>query len=92
MIVTDSLDSVIVSRLLRAGGDPGRVRRYRRGVGWLIVGLSFGMAGFALSEKLLKSGEGDEATSLAIGGLMAATVIGALSFERILRRRNHARQ
>lgn len=91
MIITDSLDSLIVSRLLRAGGDPRRVRRYRRGVGWLIVGLSFGMAGFALAEKLLKPGETSEAVTLATGGLMAAGVIVALVFGRLLRPSRSAR-
>lgn len=48
MILTDTADSQIVARLLRDRADPARVRRYRRGVGWLIVCLSYGMAAYAL--------------------------------------------
>lgn len=48
MVVTDTADSQIVARLLRQGGDPARVRGYRRAVGWVIVGLSYAMALYAL--------------------------------------------
>lgn len=51
MVLADTLDSQIVGRLLRSTGRSGaRVRRYRRAVGWLVVTLSFGTAGYALAE------------------------------------------
>ncbi|WP_333574105.1 HoxN/HupN/NixA family nickel/cobalt transporter [Sphingomonas sp.] len=51
MILADTLDSQIVARLLRASLDSTEtVRRYRRSVGWLVVVLSFGTAGFALAD------------------------------------------
>lgn len=49
MVITDTADSWIVARLLRKCGDAKAVQGYRRGVGWLIVLLSFGMAGYALA-------------------------------------------
>lgn len=51
MMLADTLDSQIVSRLLRtARSGSTAVRRYRRAVGWVIVMLSYGMAAFALFE------------------------------------------
>ena len=51
MVLADTLDSQIVGRLLRTTGrSAGTVRRYRRAVGWLVVALSFGTAGYALAE------------------------------------------
>ncbi|AJP70685.1 HoxN/HupN/NixA family nickel/cobalt transporter [Sphingomonas hengshuiensis] len=51
MMLADTLDSQIVGRLLRATDRPtATVRRYRRAVGWLVVALSFGTAGYALAE------------------------------------------
>lgn len=51
MLIADTLDSQIVGRLLRTSGrSPARIRRYRRAVGWLVVSLSFGVAGYALVE------------------------------------------
>lgn len=48
MILTDTADSWIVARLLKARSDTHQIQRYRRVVGWVIVALSFGMAGYAL--------------------------------------------
>jgi high-affinity nickel-transport protein len=51
MMLADTLDSQIVGRLLRSTGrSAARVRHYRRAVGWLVVTLSFGTAGYALAE------------------------------------------
>lgn len=83
MILTDTADSHIVAALLRDRGDVERVRRYRRGVGWLIVALSFGMAAYALAG-LLISGAGDlsDGVFTALGLAMAAAVVGGLVWER----------
>jgi high-affinity nickel-transport protein len=78
MILTDSVDSIIVARLLSMGGDPQRVRRYRRAVGWIIVGLSFGMAGVALAEKLRAPPEAPGGVTLMAGAAMAGAVIATL--------------
>jgi high-affinity nickel-transport protein len=78
MILTDTADSQIVARLLQSGGDPARVRFYRRAVGWLVVALSFGMAAFALFAKLLRADNSSEDLLLILGGVMAASVIVVL--------------
>lgn len=65
MILTDTADSQIVVRLLRRGRDPQQVQRYRRQVGWTIVAMSFGMAGYALASMIdPQFGFGDMAYTL----------------------------
>lgn len=85
MVLADTLDSQIVSRLLRSSQGAGRgagssVMRYRRGVGWLIVGLSYGMAMFAAFEAAGYAVAIDDRTFTAIG-VGAATLV-ALSLAR----------
>lgn len=78
MILADTLDSQIVSRLLRSGrAADGSVLRYRRAVGWLIVGLSYGMALFATSEAAGMAIDVDERAFTSIG-IGAASIVAAL--------------
>ncbi|MBB6254589.1 nickel permease [Nitrospirillum iridis] len=78
MILADTLDSQIVSRLLRSRDSPTAViQRYRRAVGWLIVALSYGMALFALLEI---SGHGVDIddtsfTLLGAGGALGVVIL-----------------
>lgn len=82
MVLTDTVDSQIVARLLRTQGNAVRVARYRRGIGWLIVALSFGMAFYALAGLIgVNIALGDTAFTL-VGAIMAASVIGALWLAR----------
>jgi nickel/cobalt transporter (NiCoT) family protein len=75
MILTDTADSRIVVHFLRRGRDPGQVQRYRRGVGWAIVGMSFAMAAYA-ALAMLDPGLGvDDFVYTIIGGLMAVLVV-----------------
>jgi len=75
MILTDTADSQIVVRLLRRGQDPGQVQRYRRGVGWTIVAMSFGMAAYAAAGMIdPEFGIGDFAYTV-IGVGMAVSVM-----------------
>ena len=79
MILTDTADSRIIASLLRDQGDPDRVRRYRRGVGWLIVAMSFGMAGYALAGLILSDASRlPDQLFTALGVGMAVTVVGLL--------------
>lgn len=75
MILTDTADSQIVARLLRSGGDPRRVHGYRRAVGWVIVGLSFGMASYALATMVEPDIALGETSFTVMGVLMAAAII-----------------
>ncbi|WP_432815248.1 nickel permease [Sphingorhabdus sp.] len=75
MILTDTADSQIVARLLRTRGSATRVTRYRRAIGWLIVALSFGMAGYAFLTMLASDYELSDAAFSGLGAAMAGTVI-----------------
>jgi high-affinity nickel-transport protein len=77
MILVDTADSWTVARLLRRGRERGVVARYRRGVGWLIVALSFGTAAYGLVGMLVGAELHDDMfTFLGIG--MAVVVTAAL--------------
>jgi high-affinity nickel-transport protein len=78
MITTDTIDSQVVARLLKADGDASRVRFYRRGVGWLIVGLSFAMAGYALAAKWVGIGDVSGTLMSAFGLTTAVAVVAFL--------------
>ena len=88
MVLADTLDSQIVSRLLRSQRGPdARVRHYRRGVGWLIVALSYGMAAVTLVEAGgVQVGIGD-ASFTAIGVGCALLVAALLLWAQWLGRR-----
>lgn len=87
MILTDTADSQIVAALLRRGGDPEVVRRYRRGVGWMIVGLSFGMAAYILATRYVgQAAELPDTLFTALGLAMAGTVVVAALLLRRLER------
>jgi high-affinity nickel-transport protein len=78
MILTDTIDSQIVARLLMGTAQVARVTAYRRIVGWMIVILSFGMAIYALSAKVAGSIALPDRVGGALGIIMAVSVIGVL--------------
>jgi high-affinity nickel-transport protein len=82
MTLTDTVDSQLVARLLRRGGNGGQVQAYRRGVGWLIVALSLGMAGFALARKLMGVQDLPDMLLTALGLTMALAVVAMLLARR----------
>jgi len=84
MILTDTADSLIVTRLITGHGDPSHVQLYRRGVGWVVVTLSFGMAGDALLTLSLPRFELPD-TSFTLLGLGCALLVIVVAL--ILRRR-----
>jgi nickel/cobalt transporter (NiCoT) family protein len=90
MILTDSADSLIVTRLLRGRGDQATLRRYRRGVGWLVVILSFGMAGYtavALVWPEVSLGD-DMATWLGVSMVVTVAATTLLAFRQQQRHRH----
>jgi len=92
MILADTLDSQIVSRRLRSGrGANGSVMRYRRAVGWLIVGLSYGMALFAASEAAGFALGLDDWSFTAIGVGAAVTVATLLAWGAWITRKSNLR-
>jgi len=82
MIFTDTADSQIVAHLLRPGGDASGVLRYRRAVGWVIVALSFGMAGYALAIKVFRIDDLPYRLVSALGLTMAMVVVATLLASR----------
>ncbi len=87
MLIADTLDSQIVGRLLRTSGRmPEVVRRYRRGVGWVVVGLSFGMAGYALAEAAGVNIGLSNRLFTALGAGAASLIILLLALSRWLAR------
>lgn len=74
MILTDTADSVIVTRLLRGRTDGATLARYRRAVGWLIVILSFGMAAYTAVSLIDPAVTMADATATALGIAMVVAV------------------
>lgn len=79
MVLTDSADSLIVATLLRKQRSAERVSRYRRRIGWLIVGLSYGMAALGLVSLLQLVPPFDDTQALMIGAVATGGVIGAIA-------------
>jgi|APFEC2959095136_1045048.scaffolds.fasta_scaffold00225_9 high-affinity nickel-transport protein len=79
MILTDTADSLIVSHLIARQDDQNRVRKYRRGVGWVVVALSFGMAGYGLVTKAQPHHELDDA-SFTLVGVGCMLLVVAIAF------------
>jgi high-affinity nickel-transport protein len=85
MILTDSADSFVVAALLQGAGATARVGLYRRRVGWLIVALSYGMAGVGLVN-VLRAGPGfDDGQALTVGAVASGVVIAAIAIGNGLR-------
>jgi high-affinity nickel-transport protein len=77
MILVDTIDSQIVARLASGEGGPRKAERWRRAAGWVIVGLSFGTALYALLGMAgITLGIADIAWTSA--GLLAAVSVAAL--------------
>ena len=52
MLATSTLDSQFLARVLRSDADAATTRRYRRGIGWFVVVLSFAVAAHAIAEQM----------------------------------------
>ena len=86
-MLTDTADSQIVALLLQSGGDPARVRGYRRAVGWVIVGLSYGMAVYALITITAPHVALEDTAFTLVGVGMAGAIIALLLLARFRARR-----
>ncbi|KQN91152.1 nickel permease [Sphingomonas sp. Leaf231] len=83
MLLADTIDSQVVARLLRAKTRrAGTIRRYRRAVGWVVVTLSFGTAGYALAEMAGLDAVVSDAGFTAIGVGTAAAIVCLLATGR----------
>jgi high-affinity nickel-transport protein len=76
MIITDTLDGRLICRINRSTDGQAIGRRYRRALGWLIVGISYGVAGYNIGKAWVPAIELDElAYSLAGFSLVAMMVL-----------------
>lgn len=82
MILTDTADSQIVARLLHGGQNPSQVQNYRRGVGWVIVGLSYGMAAYSIITMFEPRIALEDTAFTLVGVAAAISVIALLLFMR----------
>lgn len=86
MVVTDTVDSQLMVRLLRSSAGQADALVYRRRVGWTVVLMSYGMAAYGAAEQLRpEAGLGELATSV-IGGLLVLGVLLAYGLARRRRR------
>jgi len=87
MVVTDTIDSQLMVRLLRSTAGQADALLYRRWVGWTVVLMSFGMAGYGAAEQLCPGASLGELAMSLIGGLF---VLGVLVAYGLARRRRMA--
>ena len=52
MLIASTADSQLISRVLRSAGSEAAASKLRRGIGWFVVILSFGVVAHAVSDKL----------------------------------------
>ncbi len=52
MMIASTADSQLISRVLRSAGSAAAASRLRRGIGWFVVILSFGVVIHAVAGKL----------------------------------------
>ncbi len=71
MMITDTLDSRLLSGLLRRA-HPDDARRFRSGLGWLVVALSYGVAGFGIATRIDPSVELSDTGTLVVGATCVA--------------------
>lgn len=67
MVITDTLDGRIICSIDRRADGQAVARRYRRVLGWLIVAISYAVAGYNVAKALLPSVELSD-TAFSISG------------------------
>ena len=74
MVITDTLDGRLICRIGRRTDGAAAGRRFRRGLGWLIVAISYGVAAYNVAKAWLPSIELDDLafslSGLALIGVM----------------------
>ena len=70
MVITDTLDGRLICSIDRRADGQAVARRYRRVLGWLIVGISYGVAAYNIGKALVPSIELAEATFSLTGAAL----------------------
>ena len=60
MVITDTLDGRLICRIARSADGVRTGQRFRRGLGWLIVASSFGVAAYNIGKALMPAIELDD--------------------------------
>ena len=85
MVITDTLDGRLICRVSRSSKAATAGPRYRRILGWLIVAISYGVAGYNIGKVLLPEIElNDLAFSLSGAALIALMAVawGWMGYQR----------
>jgi high-affinity nickel-transport protein len=77
MVITDTLDGRLVCRISRSRNGIVAGRRLRRSLGWLIVAISYGVAGYNIARAWAPEIELDE-TMFSLAGLSLVTLMFAI--------------
>jgi high-affinity nickel-transport protein len=76
MVITDSVDGRLLCRIVKRADSAAASRRYRRTLGWLIVGLSYGVALYNLAKELVPSIELGDVAYSRLGFALLMAVFG----------------
>ena len=74
MVITDTLDGRLICRISRGTDGQAVGRRFRRSLGWLIVGISYGVAAYNIGKTWVPSIELDE-VAFSLAGLSLIIVM-----------------
>jgi high-affinity nickel-transport protein len=74
-MITDTLDGRLVCRIGRRADGTQAGRKYRRVLGWLIVGISFGVAAYNIVKSLIPAVELDELAFTLTGGALVVLML-----------------
>lgn len=75
MIITDTLDGRLLCRIVKRSDGEAAGRRHRRTLGWLIVALSYGVAGYKIVTALVPASELDDVAYSMLGASLVAVVV-----------------
>lgn len=67
MVITDTIDGRIMCKACGNGASQAQKQEYRRAVGWLIVAMSFGVAGYNIASRFFPQVEVSDAAYTGIG-------------------------
>lgn len=76
MVVTDTLDSRLVASMLRRA-ERERAQRFRRALGWVIVAMSFGVAGYGIASRIDPRFELGELAYTTVGVALVVLIAAA---------------
>ena len=75
MVITDTLDGRLICRISRGTHGQAAGRRFRRGLGWLIVAISYGVAAYNIGKAVMPALELDDLAFSAAGFSLIALML-----------------